>query len=111
MKMDEWREMSDSVLVFSRDCIQKDPTGKLTTTSKALYEAYDAWCKNNGHKALSSTKFAPRLQALGFVRERKPAGMVWDVYFCEQGVTVDSTRPFPPLAPAKTAREIAEDPN
>jgi len=37
--------------------------------------------------------------------------LVWGVYFCERGVTVDSTTPFPPLAPAKTAREIAEDPN
>lgn len=102
-KLDEWRTMSDTVLVFSRDCLQKTP-GQVTT-SKTLYGAYDAWCKANGHKALSSTKFSPRLEALGFEKRKITAAAVWDVYLCDPG-TAGSVTPSPHPGVIKTHEEL-----
>ena len=36
------------------------------TQAGKLYESYNRWCKNTGHKALSSTAFAGELERLGF---------------------------------------------
>ena len=46
--------------------------------SSALYSVYSAWCKDNGHKAQSSTSIADDWRRLGFVKKKDPAGnMMW----------------------------------
>lgn len=104
MKLDEWREMSDTVLVFAKDCLHKID-GQITMSS-VLYQSYRLWCEANGHKPLSSTKFSPRLEALGYVRKRTKVGIVWDVYYSPDGI---AAAPSPAPEPVKTHEEMMAD--
>lgn len=49
------------------------------TSNKDLYNAYEKWCKNNGYKPLSHTKFSLRLKDKGFtqIRQGKERTRFW----------------------------------
>jgi len=50
--------------------------------ARGLYEAYNAWCEDNGHKAYSNTRFGEKMK-LRFERVRTNSG------FCYIGITSD----------------------
>lgn len=65
-KTTEWRDASDVIKSFLIACADGfDPTKKdsLSWTSAAdVYRLYSHWCKNNGHQAMSSTKFGVKMK-------------------------------------------------
>lgn len=61
----EWRKQADTVSAFLEEETIRSKSDYDTTQASKLYEAFAEWCKRNGHKAPSSTKFGRRMRALG----------------------------------------------
>ena len=55
----EYHEGEDVIGRFTTDCCEFSNDAKVR--SSELYNAYRDWCKDNGHKPLSSTKFGKRI--------------------------------------------------
>lgn len=58
-----YRDTNDVPKLFLEDCCVPDPAGRIK--AGLLYEAYVGWCKRNGHRAESSTKFGIHMERLG----------------------------------------------
>jgi len=72
---EHFRETNDIPGVFVAECCVtgNDETGKpYRTQASILYNFYAVWCKDNGHKAQSSTSIAEDWRRLGF--EKRPSG-------------------------------------
>lgn len=84
---EEFKAGNDIELNFINECctynLQDDD---LRVQSSELYNAYNAWCKTNGHKAKSSTKVAEDWRRLGLVKYAKEGKSFWR--FCHVN-TVD----------------------
>ncbi|MDP8952211.1 MAG: phage/plasmid primase, P4 family, partial [Actinomycetota bacterium] len=63
-----YRSEMDALASFIEDCcvVHLDATA----TSQALYDAYKAWCEENGERSESKRSFGVRLTELGFERAR-----------------------------------------
>lgn len=61
--LEEWREDSDQVRQWLRECCDETQTAENTLAS--IYGNYANWSKNHGHKPLASNKLAARLKILG----------------------------------------------
>lgn len=62
--LEEWREDSDQVRQWVRECCDVDTAAESTLAS--IYQNYAAWSKAHGHKALASNKLGGRLKMLGY---------------------------------------------
>lgn len=67
--LEEWREDSDQVRQWLRECCDESPTAE--TPLAELYPVYAGWSRAHGHKALASNKLAQRLRALGLFYKSK----------------------------------------
>jgi putative DNA primase/helicase len=65
---EQFRENNDVPALFVADRCVKDPDA--SEKASTLYGAYADWCKDNGHRAQSSTRLADDWQRLGFERYR-----------------------------------------
>ena len=66
-----FREANDVVGAFVKEaCLVSDDPTDFETQARKLYEAYRHWCRENGHKPLSSTAIAPEWRRLGFGERR-----------------------------------------
>ena len=57
-----WRREADPVACFLDDCAEPAENG---TPAAHVYKRYTMWASENGHKAMSSTKFGQRMKGLG----------------------------------------------
>ena len=69
---DEYRQRSDKVGRFVAECLEPDPAGEITTTD--AYNAYTAWCRQNGQYAESMANFKAELAAYAEIKRKRPAG-------------------------------------
>ena len=65
----EYREVSDRVLMFTTQCLVKKAGEELR--SSAIYRRYQDWCGENGYKYESAVKFRQKMEAAGFVYQRR----------------------------------------
>ena len=65
----EYREVSDRVLMFTTQCLVKKAGEELR--SSAIYRRYQDWCTENGCKYESAVKFRQKMEAAGFVYQRR----------------------------------------
>jgi putative DNA primase/helicase len=66
--LDDWRRAADQVRGFVDEKTERLPTGTPIshgTPAAELYAKYRVWAADNGHKPLSSPKFAERMKLLG----------------------------------------------
>jgi P4 family phage/plasmid primase-like protien len=96
-----FRETNDIPAVFVAECclagVNKATGYPYKTQSSILYGAYSQWCKDNGHKAQSSTSIAEDWLRLGF--EKYPAnGRIWwrGVGVAVEAPRATNTDPLPP---------------
>lgn len=61
-----YRVSNDITKAFVDDCCTVETT--LREQAAALYSRYSDWCKETGHKPLSSTRFSDEMSRLGFVK-------------------------------------------
>ena len=69
----QYRNESNAVGLFLEECT----TAGGPTSLKTLYGSYATWCKSNGRQAPDSLTFGRELTALGVVKRRAGAGMVY----------------------------------
>lgn len=69
-------QQNDIPAVFVEECCSVGPT--LSVQSSTLYNRYQTWCIENGHKPQSSTSIADEWRRLGFERRKTAGGMIWD---------------------------------
>lgn len=50
--------------MFVEECCERDESAKIQ--GQTLYERYSEWCKETGHKPLSSSRFSEEMLRLGF---------------------------------------------
>lgn len=62
---EQYRLTNDVTYQFIQECC-KEREGR--TQSSILYRAYTKWCRESGHRPLSSTLFGPDVQRLGFIK-------------------------------------------
>lgn len=61
---EHYKLSNDLTRLFVEEVCAVDPAHKIQ--GQTLYEAYSEWCKDTGHKALSSTRFSDEMRRLGF---------------------------------------------
>ena len=61
----EWRKSANPVALFLEEMTRDIGEKEQGTTASTLYDHYETWCKRNGHRTLSSTKFGERMKLLG----------------------------------------------
>lgn len=67
-----YRDESDAPKQFISECCKRGPDA--TVTSKELYRAYHAWCKESGHRSTSSNRMGREWRRLGLVAVRDVDG-------------------------------------
>ncbi len=65
----EYRAQSDRITMFTTQCIQKQAGQELR--SSAIYERYKTWCGENGYKYENAANFRKKMEAAGFVYQRR----------------------------------------
>lgn len=68
--VEEWRRDTDQVAGYVEERCELSDDQEHDSTAGALYGDYLAWAKANGHRPVSSNKFAERLAKLGHPRRR-----------------------------------------
>lgn len=58
----EYRSWADTVVAWVDECVT--PTTGRVLTRKAVYDAYRAWCRENGREPLGAKRFWPRFRSL-----------------------------------------------
>jgi P4 family phage/plasmid primase-like protien len=71
----EYREEMDTLGGFIADCCVLDPATRVT--SKALHEAYTAWCEANGEKPMAPRTLGIRLKERGIREARTESARGW----------------------------------
>ncbi|WP_295588145.1 phage/plasmid primase, P4 family [uncultured Lamprocystis sp.] len=62
-----WRQSSDAVAEFLADADAVRVDAAAVAVRGEAYEAFRAWCKDNGRQALAKRKFFSRIEGLGYV--------------------------------------------
>lgn len=97
----QFQDANDIPAAFVSECCitgSSPNTGKpYRTQGSTLYRAYSEWCKENGHKAASSTSVADDWRRLGFTKRLSGGKSWWEgvgiVDTCEMGDPGDHTGP------------------
>lgn len=71
--IEEYKKQSDSVALFIDEKALIPSTTRKDTVAE-LYQAYKAFCSEDGYKAVSKNKFSTRLENKGFERARLTGG-------------------------------------
>ncbi|MFA5111726.1 MAG: phage/plasmid primase, P4 family, partial [Desulfobaccales bacterium] len=76
---EEYRREEDTVQQFLDDrCVTTGPGAAVCTTRAGeLYAAYKQWGQSSGLEVISSTAFGRRLGKLGYTKDKKPTGLVY----------------------------------
>ena len=80
--LEEWRHAADPVKAYLDErCRPIAPDARITlwTQASVLYSDFRAWCERNGHRTMTSTSFADRVQGLGIERTRTRSGSEYAV--------------------------------
>lgn len=72
----EYAEKNDIPAVFVEECCETGPA--LSVQSQNLYNRYQNWCMETGHKAQSATSIATDWRRLGFEKRKTMNGAFWD---------------------------------
>ena len=72
----------DIMANFLSECCEVST--QLETRSQKLYEVYENWCRANGERPLTQTKFSLRLIEKGFKKEKTAIGAMWMIELIEQ---------------------------
>ena len=67
---DEYRSVSDRILMFSTHCLRKERGKELR--SAAIYKRYQDWCAENGFRYENAANFNRKLGQLYVYVRRKP---------------------------------------
>jgi putative DNA primase/helicase len=70
-----YREEMDIVSMFLSDCCDADAGS--TERALTLYQAFTAWCRENGEGAMDQASFGRRLGKLGYTATHTRAGNCW----------------------------------
>lgn len=71
-----YRDTNDVPKLFLEDCCIPDEFARIRASE--LYKAYTSWCRENGHRAESSTKFGTNMERLGVRKDsRQTNGYVY----------------------------------
>lgn len=71
----EYRTEMDVLAKFLTDCCVVNPTAKVSSAS--LYETYNAWCDENGERALSQRALGMKLGERGFGKSHTTNSRYW----------------------------------
>lgn len=80
----QYKTDMDLIQQWMSDCCKLAPT--LTTLSAPAYASFGNWCKQNGHRVITQTKFSMKLAERGFVKQHSRVGKVWEGFETSQGV-------------------------
>lgn len=72
----EYAEKNDIPAVFVEECCETGPA--LSVQSQNLYNRYQNWCMETGHKPQSTTSIATDWRRLGFEKRKTMNGAFWD---------------------------------
>ncbi len=75
----EWERQANPVALFLDECTRDTTAASPGTSATSLYVQFRAWCEQNGHRAMSSTKFGMRMRELGRGPEKKRDGNCYPV--------------------------------
>ena len=75
----KWRRDADNVALFVDACARATVSHGERTPAKVVYQRFDAWCKSNGHKPMSSNTFGRRMKGLGLGSEPAHDGFVYPI--------------------------------
>ena len=67
---EEYRNMSDRVMMFSTQCLKKEKGKELR--SSAVYKRYQDWCAENGFKYENASNFNKKLGQFYVYTRRRP---------------------------------------
>lgn len=72
--IEAYRSSADLLGRFIEDACVLHPTAK--AKAGQLYHAYAKWCEENGHRAMSSTKFGEHVTKRGGIEKTKTGGLI-----------------------------------
>ena len=72
-----WRDELDRLRVYLDEFTEKADGKEAWLLNRVLYEAYKSWCEGNGERSLSQVRFTRQMEAMGYEKERKEAGNIW----------------------------------
>jgi len=85
----EYNREQDTVTAFIDECCEEYPSGVVTV--KELYEAYSAWCAEQGEEPLTKPTFEKSFKNRGFIKGRMHGGIhCWRKIRLKQGDKGDS---------------------
>jgi len=73
--VDMWRKDADQVANFAAERLVADQDA--STTGSRVYEIYQLWARQNGHRPLANRRFSARLEKLGFRKTRTSNARIW----------------------------------
>ena len=65
----EYRAMSDRIMMFTSQCLKREKGQELR--SKAIYNRYTEWCRDNGFKYENAANFQKKMEAAKFTYMRR----------------------------------------
>lgn len=68
----QYRQDSDKIARFVADALEPDPHGEIRT--EEAYQAYQAWCALNGHRAESMASWKQSMEAHAEIKRKRPDG-------------------------------------
>jgi len=78
-EMAVWCRSADQITAFMEDRVTPAPSGRGVPAGEA-YRVYREWAELNGHRAVSSSKFAGRLRELGFAVKKTKISNVYPIH-------------------------------
>ena len=67
---EEYRRVSDRVLMFATQCLKKKRGQELR--AQAIYKRYQDWCAENGFKAENASNFRRKMEQKFVYQKRRP---------------------------------------
>jgi P4 family phage/plasmid primase-like protien len=72
-----WRDELDRLRVYLDEFTERADGKEAWLLNRVLYQAYKSWCEGNGERSLSQVRFTRQMEAMGYEKERKEAGNIW----------------------------------
>ena len=92
-KVLEYERENDAVGMWLAECCRTGEIGAMTAT-KAAYENYQKWCKDNGHHPMTKTRLSRELAKKGIATDTQRLAEGGSPTRCYMGIVLDDEVPF-----------------